>query len=219
MKTLLPAILILLACTHCTSLKNLHKYEMSDGVYSFRQTGSTYQTVQVHIKEDSIYIISKHKNEPIVPLPTEHQIFLRGGVDIDIMTIPFKYRPAKPTLPRQLTTDFNGCGFIGFRYDRFTKHITQTPIGLVKANHHRAITMGAFGGIGATAITPWTTGNKITDEYSGLVLSRGIAAMVGVNNLTVGLGVGWDYLTDRDKHLWIYQNKPWYGLTVGLNIN
>lgn len=43
--------------------------------------------------------------------------------------------------------------------------------------------------------------------------------MIGVNNLTVGVGVGWDYLTDRDKAIWIYQNKPWIGVTIGLNIN
>jgi hypothetical protein len=43
--------------------------------------------------------------------------------------------------------------------------------------------------------------------------------MLGVNNLTVGLGVGWDALTDRDKDIWTYQNKPWFGLTVGLNLN
>jgi hypothetical protein len=32
--------------------------------------------------------------------------------------------------------------------------------------------------------------------------------MFGLNNLTVGAGVGWDSLTDRDKNIWIYQNKP-----------
>jgi hypothetical protein len=58
-----------------------------------------------------------------------------------------------------------------------------------------------------------------TAEYSGFVLTRGLAAMVGVNDLTFGIGVGWDYLTDRDKDIWVYQNKPWYGLTVGLNLN
>lgn len=42
--------------------------------------------------------------------------------------------------------------------------------------------------------------------------------MVGINNLTVGLGVGWDYVTDRDKDVWIYQNKAWYGLILGLNL-
>jgi hypothetical protein len=57
------------------------------------------------------------------------------------------------------------------------------------------------------------------EEYNGMVLTRGLAFMVGINTLTVGLGVGWDYLTDRDKDIWIYQNKPWYGLTLGLNLN
>ena len=43
--------------------------------------------------------------------------------------------------------------------------------------------------------------------------------MIGLKTLTVGFGVGWDYLTDRDKNIWIYQNKPWIGLTLGLNLN
>jgi hypothetical protein len=79
--------------------------------------------------------------------------------------------------------------------------------------------MGVFGGLGSTSITPWTTNNAITEEYNGLVLSRGFALMLGVNDLTVGLGVGWDYLTDRDKNVWIYQNRSWYGLSIGLNLN
>lgn len=219
MKTLPMLFLLGLTSVGCTTLKNLHKYEMSDGVYEFRQPGLPYQKVHVYIKHDSVQIFNKVDKTAVTPLNDQHQIFLRGSLDIDIMTIPFKYRPAKPTLPRQLTTDFNGSGFIGFRYDRFTKHVSHTPVGLVKANHHRAITTGAFLGIGTSAITPWTTANRITDEYSGLVLTRGFAVMVGVNNLTVGAGVGWDYLTDRDKKIWIYQNTPWYGLTVGLNIN
>jgi hypothetical protein len=43
-------------------------------------------------------------------------------------------------------------------------------------------------------VTPWTTNNKITDEYNGFVLSRGVAVMVGINTLTVGVGAGWEYL-------------------------
>ena len=57
------------------------------------------------------------------------------------------------------------------------------------------------------------------DEYDGLVLSRGFALMFGLKTLTVGFGIGWDSLTDRDKDIWIYQNKAWYGLTLGLNLN
>jgi hypothetical protein len=68
-------------------------------------------------------------------------------------------------------------------------------------------------------MTPWTTNNQMMDEYNGMVLARGLTGMVGINALTVGIGVGWDYLTDRDNDIWIYQNKPWYGLTIGLNLN
>jgi hypothetical protein len=68
-------------------------------------------------------------------------------------------------------------------------------------------------------MTPWTTNQGMTDEYNGFILSRGIALMIGVNNLTVGAGIGWDYLTDRDKDIWIYQNKAWYGLTFSLHLN
>lgn len=43
--------------------------------------------------------------------------------------------------------------------------------------------------------------------------------MMGYKSLTVGLGVGWDNLLDRDKDIWVYQSKPWYGLTLSLNLN
>ena len=72
---------------------------------------------------------------------------------------------------------------------------------------HRAITLGAFRG--SWDNVSYTRDNKhgTTDEYSGFILNHGISLMGGVNNLTVGFGVGWDYLTDRDKDVWIYQNK------------
>lgn len=43
--------------------------------------------------------------------------------------------------------------------------------------------------------------------------------MLGVKALTVGIGVGWDNLVDRDTDIWVYQFKPWYGLTLSLNLN
>ena len=84
---------------------------------------------------------------------------------------------------------------------------------------HWGLSGGVFGGFGSTPITPWTTANRTMDEYNGFVLSRGVAVMGSINRLTVGLGVGTDYLTDRDKDIWIHQNKAWYGLTIGINLN
>src|SRR6185436_17899807 len=107
----------------------------------------------------------------------------------------------------------------GYRLDRFRVRTIETPAGRRKKIQHKAVTIGAFGGLGSTSISPWTTNQATTDEYNGLVLCRGIALMFGINSLTVGIGVGKDYLTDRDKDIWIYQNKPWYGLTLSVNIN
>jgi hypothetical protein len=215
-------LLIFLASllTACGTIRDSPKYQLGDDVYDYRQKGTRYQKAIVYVEEDTIKIFSTDKPyASIIPAPAEDQFFLKRSFDIDVMTVAFKYRPGTATLPRQLNTDFNGNAFIGYRLDRFRIRVKDTPAGVKKSYAHRGITLGAFGGIGSSSITPWTTNNQTTEEYNAFILSRGLAVMVGVNSLTVGAGVGWDYVTDRDKDIWIYQNRPWYGLTVGLNLN
>jgi hypothetical protein len=205
----------------CSTLKKLPESTLgSDYYYLHRQEGGTTK-VYVNVVDDSIGMFADQPDgkEPGSMVPSNGQVLLRRSFDVDVMTVPFKFRPATQNLPRQLNVDFNGNLFLGYRVDRYKLIFIQTPAGILKKVRHRAITVGAFGGLGTTSITPWTTNNGTTDEYSGFILNRGIAIMGGVNNLTVGFGVGWDYLTDRDKEVWIYQNKPWYGLTLSLNLN
>jgi hypothetical protein len=204
----------------CGTMKNSPKYQLSNDKYQFRQEGSRYKTAFVYRNEDTVAIYENDDvNKPIIPDQSKDQLFLKRSFDIDVMTILFRYRPARMNLPRQLTTDFNGNIYLGYRFDRFKVSVKKTPIGPSKSHYHRAITIGGFAGLGSSQITPSTTNYKTTDEYNGLTLTHGISAMVGVNNLTVGVGVGWDYLTDKDKDIWIYQKAPWVGLTIGLNIN
>jgi len=59
----------------------------------------------------------------------------------------------------------------------------------------------------------------VTSEYDGFLLMNGVAGLVAVNKLTFGLGLGIDHLLDKNKKYWIYNHKPWLGLTVGLNLN
>lgn len=204
----------------CATLKDSPKYQLGDSNYHFRQKGNRYQKAWVYVSDDSIQVLSdKPPHIPIPQIPHQDKLFLKKSFDIDVITVGFKYRPATSVLPRQLTTDFNGNIYIGYRLDRFRVRYQDTPFGRKSTLGHRAITAGFFGGIGSTSITPWTTNNQQGDEYNAAILSRGVALMFGVKDLTVGLGIGWDYLTDRDKNIWIYQNKSWYGLTVGLNLN
>ena len=220
MKKLFPFIIVITFVSGCASISNNPSYQLADNVYWYKQKGTRYQKVWTYVNEDSIRVHSfTDPDKVIYPQISKDQFFLRRSFDIDIMTVYFKYRPARINLPRQLNTDFNGNIFLGYRFDRIRVKRHKSPFGTVQASFHRGFSAGVFGGIGSTAVTPWTTNNLITDEYNGLVLSRGIAAMYAVESLTFGFGIGWDHLTDRDKHIWLYQNKPWFGLTVGLNLN
>lgn len=210
----LLGLLSLISLAGCAGLS---KYQLKNDYYDFHQPGQPSTKVFVRVKEDSIEVTKLNESTEVVRGQDEY--FIKKSFDIDAMTVPFKYRPSSMGFPRQLNSSFNGNLYIGYRVDRFWLDYKNTPAGMVKEIKHSAITVGGFGGIGTAFISPWSTNYRTTDEYDGVVLTRGLAFMVGINSLTVGLGVGWDYLTDRDKDIWIYQNKAWYGLTLGLNIN
>jgi hypothetical protein len=84
---------------------------------------------------------------------------------------------------------------------------------------HYGYSYGAFLGMGATAMNPWVTGNNISDEYDGFVITKGVALNMAFNSFTFGLALGFDHLLDRNHSLWLYQGKPWTGVTLGLNLN
>ncbi len=224
MKCLPVVLLIAVVLSSCASLTSLPESELAPGYYTFQHApllpiqGSRSVKTYVDVKGDTLQIFPIDKSIGMIKNSDDH-IFRKQGVDVDVLVVPFKYRPAQATLPSQLTTDFNGNLFLGYRIDRYVTDHYDTPAGLKRRLRHKAISIGCFGGIGTTFISPWTTGNQTTDEYNGFIFSRGFAAMVGIRSLTLGVGVGWDYLADRDKDIWIYQNKPWYGLTVSLNLN
>ncbi len=219
MKNTLLLFVATLLFQSCSSLRDAPKYELDNGYYSFRQGDNRMKKVFVEADGDTIRIYPSGGGSPVSIKPTQDEYFIKKSFDVDVTTIGFKIRAETSTLPRQVNANFNGNIYLGYRLDRFQVHFTETPAGIKKSFHHRAITVGGFGGFGATSVNPWTTNYAINDEYDGFVITRGVAAMIGLNTLTVGVGLGWDYLTGRDKAVWIYQNKPWVGLSIGLNIN
>lgn len=205
--------------TSCASITDSPKYQLANGNYQFRQQSSPYRKAFVEVLEDSVRIHSVNGGETLAIIPSEDEYFRKKSFDADVLTILFRYRPAIKNLPAQLNTNFNGNLYLGYRVDQFQIDFQHTPAGLKKINRHQAFSVGIFGGFGSTFVSPWTTNNQVTDEYDGVVLTHGFSGMIGVNALTIGMAVGWDYLTDRDKDVWIYQGKPWLGVTLGLNIN
>jgi hypothetical protein len=84
---------------------------------------------------------------------------------------------------------------------------------------HYGLSFGGFAGVGSTAVNDWTTIPSVNKEYDGVVFSKGLGVLIGINKLNFGLTVGWDNLLDKYKKQWIYQNRAWYGIALGLNLN
>ena len=210
----------------CASLQNNAKYELANGKYMMVIEGKKFDCY-VENNDDSIMIYNPttkiatslpQKMEAYLPI---NQRFVKPSLDIDVLTALFKIRPLAPNiLPAQLNTNFNGNVYIGHRTDIYQIHYKKNPLDVYQRQiNHFGFSGGFFVGLGSTAMTPSTTNNGISTEYDGIVLQKGMAGIFAINKLTLGLSVGFDNLLDKNMSSWIYQNKPWFGLMLGLNLN
>ena len=148
------------------------------------------------------------------------QVFRQTGIDFDVLTIPFKYRPYTQGFPNQFNTNLNGAFYLGTRTDTYEISYKKTPLGqFAKNTAHYAFGLGVFAGLGSTFMNEWVTQPSIDKQYDGVVFTKGIAGILGIGNLNFGLTIGFDHLLDANHHAWIYQGKPWTGISIGLNLN
>ena len=210
----------------CTTLQNNAKYELSDGKYKLKIEDKKYNCY-VKNGQDSLTVY-KLPSKISTNLPNEldqylpvKQRLIKASWDIDILTALVKVRPqAKYVLPTQFNANFNGNIYVGHRTDIYQIHYKKNPLDIYQRQiNHFGFSGGLFLGLGNTALNPSTTYNAISTEYDGLVLQKGIAGIIAVNKLTIGVGVGFDNLLDKNNKSWIYENKPWFGLILGLNLN
>ncbi len=160
-------------------------------------------------------LFSKPKFERTTPWFT----YQFTSFDIDLFTVPFKYRFSQSQVPGQLVTNANLGVYFGVRHD-----IGQYRKTYFRNYRRSELRSFSFGGGGFLSFNPITlndfyTNSKINYEYEALGYSYGLAGIVGYKSLTVGLAVGFENLADRNNRYWIYRQKPWLGLTVGLNLN
>jgi hypothetical protein len=222
-----PFLLAALLLTGCASLQESSKYGLAQGRY--RLTHGEQRTV-VHLQhqEDSIVLYDpataqiKDVLVQRMPVATDAvRTLTNPSLDVDVLYTLFKFRPATAHMPPQLGTGFNGNLYLGRRTDIYRVHYRADRY-LGRAERqitHFGFSGGIFAGIGSTPVNPFTTVPEVALEYDGLVLQTGIAFIVGVNKLSVGLCAGADELLDGNGRAWIYRRRPWFGLMLGLNLN
>jgi hypothetical protein len=236
MKTINKYIIISVALfaliTSCNTLEKASKHGFNSGFYKFESKQKSAQKVYVDVTDEKIDVYHQIENQPDKnafvtislktsdSLPIEPMVFKKESIDIDITAILLKYRPSVYGLPGQMTTDFNIALYGGWRYDSYKIESRLDPLG---NNHHKINNLGydfgLFAGPGATLISPFTTQNKVIDEYSGMIIQTGIAGFIESNIASFGIAVGFDSLLNPDREVWIYNKKPWVGFIVGIALN
>lgn len=227
--------IITVAFQSCSLVQKTAKQELSDGYYTkIKAKKNTQVYIDVVDGTIAIYPTQKHASIRIIdtslPVLTyapmsdvmgKHDFVLsKNSFDVDFITMPLKYRWAQQAMPPQLNANLNGALYLGFRNDRYKINYSANPLRKAERQiNHLGFSLGVFTGIGKTTMSAATTGSSMLKDYDGIVWSKGIAGIVGVNFFTVGVAVGFDNLMDHNRTIWLYESKPWIGLAFGLNLN
>lgn len=228
---LLITIAGLILLPGCSSIQIAH--EIDDGNYKVL-SDFTLKNNSVKLKRNQVLYIEDYTDSVIAYIPGDLDtmpvsiVLLKHAPlklkkvsqDIDLFVVPFKIRPSQKGFPSQLNANFNTSLYLGFRKDYYKifsatnfKNSTRRKI------YRNGFGTGCFVGLSNVQMNPWVTQNQINYEYDGFAMSYGISAIYGVQKFTAGIALGYDYLTDKNKNLWIYQNRPWVGVLIGLNLN
>jgi hypothetical protein len=230
-------VLFSLGFSSCYIFHSSSKYKFNDGIYTTR-IFSDKEVYVLKIDDDTIAVFPVQEFKDSTAIITSQRVnynsfqrklrnnkisetFFRPSYDLDVMTIPIKYRPPVAGVPNQLITNFNGAMFTGYRLDAYKLTYKRTPLNIYKQTvKHTGYSAGLYAGIGSTLINATSLPDpSLAMEYEGALFIAGISANVAVENLTVGMSFGADHLLDENSHHWIYEGKPNLGFTLGLNIN
>jgi hypothetical protein len=218
----------------CVSVERIARHDFSSGFYQLRTRDKNHADVYITRTEDSIKVYplitagntkAPDKNaftgssfKDIIPGNYFYKsCFTNRTVDADLSTIIMKYRPERSGVPNQLNANINAAIYVGYRVNFYKLIPEKTPL-MNESSYIRqtGFDAGLFAGIGITSLNPTVTADRITQEYDGIVFQKGIAAFFTFNTMSVGLALGFDNLLDANKSVWIYNQKPYIGLMIGI---
>jgi hypothetical protein len=226
--------ILFMSLLSCAPIGKIATHDFSSGYYKLKTRSDESSMVYLNVIEDLVIVyptIADGKDNSVDT--TSYRLFnindikagnefygssfVKKSADIDLATILLKYRPSMGEVPGQLNANLNAALYVGFRKD-FYKMITNTsPLHKESTNcRHTGFDFGLFAGMGITQINPTVTGNKVPLEYDGIVLQKGIGAFVTFERMSVGIVLGFDNLLDENKTVWLYNQKPYLGLSIGI---
>jgi hypothetical protein len=218
----------------CTPFDKIYSHDFSDGYFKLESSGKKPENIYLNIKDDSLNVYSVKKENKlkfpdasafygvslnsIVPgNALYNSTFVKTSADIDLSTVLLKFRPASGDVPSQLSSNVNGIFYTGFRKDFFKLKTTFSKLHEMSTFiRHTGFDFGLFAGIGIAPVNYTVTMNATMQEYDGIVFQKGVAVFGTYENMSVGLALGFDNLLDHNKTVWVFNNKPWFGLVFGI---
>lgn len=231
-KSIIISLSVIGLLASCTTLEKASTHDFTSGYYKLKSENKVVRNVYLDVTDEKIDVYNHVNRQPdkkqflTIPLKNKDNLILnqitfkKQSLDFDITSILLKYRPAVYGLPAQLTTDLNIALYAGWRHDSYQIMSKKDPLGnsYSKINNW-GYDFGLFAGPGTTMISPFTTQNNRPDEYSAMIIQTGIAGFIELNMASFGFAVGYDYLLNPDRKIWIYNNKLWVGFIVGIALN
>ncbi len=231
-KIIIPTVLLILYSA-CTPLDKIYSHEFRTGYFDLKKKGEAAQKIYLELHDDSAIIYSVKPGRYKIPdiKRTEvlnldlvnpqnslyDAVFRKTSVDFDLSTIILKYRPSEGNVPPQLNANVNGAIYSGFRKDFFRLRSSVSELNeMSTAVRHTGFDFGLFAGFGITPVNPTVTMDRTAQEYEGIVFQKGIAVFATYENMSVGIAFGFDNLMNRNRNIWIYNNKPWIGIMLGI---
>lgn len=226
-------LIFALFCYGCAPWDELTSHDFDNDYYRLKSPDKETKIAYVKRIEDSIivYPVSDYKSgypdtvncfrTSLKLIDPRNQLYnstlVRTSFDFDLSTALLKLRPAAGDVPTQLSANLNGLVYGGFRTDYFKFKTTYSELNEISTSiRHTGFDFGFFAGIGITPVNPTVTMGETIQEYDGIVFQKGIAFFVTYANMSVGISLGFDNLLDKNKNIWIYNNKPWIGLVLGI---
>jgi hypothetical protein len=234
-KNSLLLIFVTLLLSGCVPVEKFERHDFTSGYYKLKTHGNEPTPVYTEVEGDSLYVysvikegkiespdINSLKKITIDKIQTGNYFFgscfVKNSVDVDLTSVILKYRPSVADVPNQLNSNINAAIYVGLRKDYYKVIPYKSPLKKeISFIRQIGFDAGIFGGIGLTFMNPTNTENKITQEYDGMVFQKGIAGFVTFDNMSVGVTLGFDNLLDKNKTFWIYNQKPYIGLVIGIS--
>jgi hypothetical protein len=231
----LISFLVLLLSYSCVPVEKIARHDFDPGFYKLKTQTGNRSDVYVKVIDDSITVyplIPDGKNKSpdknsfsginINSIRKDNNFyrssFISNSFDADLTTIILKYRPPQGGVPNQLSSNINAALYLGFRKDFYKVMPHISPLGEETSFiRHIGFDAGIFAGIGITALNPTVTRDAIIQEYDGMVFQKGVAGFISFGNMSVGITIGFDNLLDKNKTSWIYNQKPYWGLLIGIS--